>query len=249
MAKEALDTKSDRFKKAMAKRDACIAKGMKPEEADDEFKKAFDEDDEGVDAPAVEKALNEVTDMLKGASVEKFKEAVEAAVAEQKKLHGESEQNWRAGTFESFKLMAVRQNELFKGLVKLTEVVEGLAKSVTAQTDLVKSLQAPKADAADALNKGGAVADDKAAAALDAATKPQAAEGSKQALPAPGDAKPEDALNKSLTVPAFIDKAMDALQKGMDPLKARDVSLAVAKANAGVPLSELRQEVGHLIGL
>lgn len=249
MAKEALDFKSDKFKKAMAKRDACIAKGMKPEEADDEFKKAFDEDDEGVDAPAVEKALNEVSDLLKGASVEKFKEAVEAAVAEQKKMHGEAEQAWRAGTFESFKAMAGRQNEMFKGLVKLTEAVEGLAKSVTAQTDLVKSLQAPQADAADALAKGGATGDASKDAALEAATKPAAVEGSKQALPAPGDVKPEDALNKSLTVPAFIEKSMEALKKGMDPLQAREVSLAVAKANAGVPLSELRQEVGHYIGL
>lgn len=245
MAKEALKDafKNPNFKKAMAKRDDCIAKGMKPDEADKEFEKALDED-EGVDEGEVSKALGAVADLVGRNTPDELKKAIEVAMAEQKSLYADENKAWRGYMFESFKLVARSQADLHKALADTLGVVDTLNKSISAQNDLIKSLQAPKGD--DALNKGNA---QPGADALAAAAKPEAAAGSKQAIPTAADQAAAGEGSK-VTPDEFLRKSFAALEKGdLGNVEVKAVADAVAMLNLGTPIDQLAKEVGKYIGL
>lgn len=252
------DAKTRGTRKAMKRNkavyDKCIAKGMKPEDADEVAAEEGEEGEEGDDEDTkskvdkAKKALQEVVDLVKAAAPDADARMnallVDIGAKEDKVLsflrqiggHIALGNERLANLEKGFGLVVEHQDAVVGS-------VDEVKKSLTAAVDEFKKGHLPQAAsttdqakaAADALNKGALPVNQAAA------DKPRGL----TVVPSPHDGQPEGRKVDNLT---FARLFKDKMAKGgLTHEEAMPLQRALAEAQSGVPVVLLEQRYGHLV--
>lgn len=215
-----------------------VEKGMSEEEAMAKAMDVTDEDEDGVDPDAVDKALNVVADLVKGGALDKQLLSSTQADEIRKGMNTEVSTHVTA--------LAKESHEVRKSIREMTgahrEGFDGLCKAMAAQNEIIKSLVKQVSD----LQKGGA------AAAADLAA-PKAVEEPKgtQVLPTEADKARANANKPTVTAEDFIQKSIDFL--GKNPKADQNLRKGLINTNtalcSGGSLKDAIEQYGEVLGI
>lgn len=233
------------MKRNKAVYDKCIAKGMKPEDAEDVAAEEGDDEDTEAKTDKAKKALQEVADLVKAAAPD-----AEARMVALRQEIGAKEDmilsflrqigghiattNDRLETLEKGFVAVVEHQDAVIG--SMDDTVSEIKKGFLMAVDEIKkgSLGVTTPEDEDALNKGALVNQS-------AVDKPRGL----TVVPSPHDAKTEPSKIDNL---AFAGLLKDKIAKGgLTHEEAMPLQRGLTEAQSGTPVALLEQRYGHLV--